>query len=537
MTLRVLFIVLPNIPKSSNLSPSKITFRRVKEFPYGVLSMATYLSRNFDAEVDVFDCNIPVTPDTYLSRLGTHLTASQPDIVAISMMFDHSYHYLTDILSTVSAHATHALIVIGGASATSSYEDLLYRHQNITAVCYYDGELPMYHLVSSQHRTSILNNHPSWITRASLSNNRKPVKSLLPNLNTVIDIDYGFVDISDYCMEESFSPYSNRFKERRQFPIVTSRGCPFRCTFCMHSNDSDKRIRYADVDSIISHISHLVNAYNLNVLTIYDDQLVFNRNRAKDLFRRLAQFNLRIECPSGLSVAFLDEELIRLMKQAGMDTAYLAIESGSPYVLNELMDKPLKLHQVKPVIDILRLYDFWISGFFVLGMPGETDIHRQQTKDFISRIGLDWSLFNLAYPVRGSKLYDLCIERSYLQHAIALGDMDTGGRFIEYIIQQPDVTPEYISEQMYLMNLELNFINNYRLINGDFDTAIACFTDIIRLYPDHPFAHLCLYKAYKYHNDSLSQALSHYDEAKRIVANSEEWKHYVDRLGVSDFDT
>ena len=126
----------------------------------------------------------------------------------------------------------------------------------------------------------------------------------------------------------------------------------------MHSSDNDKSMRYASINKIIEHVKFLISEFNMNILTIYDDQLLFNKKRAKELFRELAQFNLRIECPNGLSVAYMDDELIKLMKNAGLDSVCLAIESGSPYVLNKIMHKPLNLKKVKPVVQSLRKYEF-----------------------------------------------------------------------------------------------------------------------------------------------------------------------------------
>ena len=65
----------------------------------------------------------------------------------------------------------------------------------------------------------------------------------------------------------------------------------------------------------------------MNVLTIYDDQLLLNYKRAKEFFRILAKYDLRVETPNGLTVAYIDEEMAALMKAAGMDTVQLAISS------------------------------------------------------------------------------------------------------------------------------------------------------------------------------------------------------------------
>ena len=161
----------------------------------------------------------------------------------------------------------------------------------------------------------------------------EPNPGIYVDLDEVIDIDYSFIKPDEYPMQESFSPFTLKKTFHKQFFVVTTRGCPFNCDFCCNSANPDKTMRYASVDKIIEHVGKLVDDYGMNILTFYDDQILFNKKRAKDLFRKLIPFNLRIECPNGLSVAFIDDELAGLMRKAGMDTVNLAIESGSPYVL------------------------------------------------------------------------------------------------------------------------------------------------------------------------------------------------------------
>jgi len=103
-------------------------------------------------------------------------------------------------------------------------------------------------------------------------------------------------------MEQSFG--INIRQNAKQFFVITSRGCPFSCRFCMNAASLDKTVRYSSVKRVIAHVKDLVENYGMNVLTIYDDQLLYDKKRAKELFRQLAQFNLRIDCPNGLTVAF-----------------------------------------------------------------------------------------------------------------------------------------------------------------------------------------------------------------------------------------
>nr|VFJ96099.1 MAG: Radical SAM superfamily enzyme YgiQ, UPF0313 family [Candidatus Kentron sp. LFY] len=522
----ILLVLLPYLLDSTSLN-SKL--RSFKAFPYGLLSLATYLKRQIgnSLNIEILDCNFNDGRDI-ISVIKGKLTEFKPDVVGLSMMFDNSYGYLKDISITIKKYNKDTIVVLGGAAATASYASIMAEQENIDGICFSEGEIPFLRMLNSKNMLDFVDKDVSWITRSSLREGRVPKKTLVENLDDVIAVDYGFIDTSSYAMGEAFSPFAGQMASRKQFFLLTSRGCPFKCTFCMRSADDDKDMRYASVKEIINHLRFLVSEYNMNVLTIYDDQILLDKERAKHLFRELAQFNFRIECPNGLSVAFMDDELIKLMRDAGMDTVFLAIESGSPYVLNELIHKPLKLKMVKPVVKTLRKHNFWIHGFFVSGMPGERDEHRDETVEFIKEVGLDWSGFSLATPSRGSELFKICIENGYIRRDMGVAELDVN----KYIINTPEYTPEYVAKKTYTMNLDVNFVNNYRMKHGEYRIAADAFMDVIKRYPNHAFAYYYLSKSlYALNKDREAQlAMENFYEIKR---KDDMWKEYVKYFNIS----
>ncbi len=496
---RVLLVVLP-YGKSQEIS-TKHKLRSFVAHPYGVLSLATYLKKKTNAVIAVFDCN---THADFTTDLTNTLARFNPDFIGFSMMFDSSYCYVRPFVQTARDICPQSVIVMGGAAATASYETILNENPDLAAICYGEGELAFADLVSCGVPC-----HVSWATRGGYA----PVRTYITDLDEVIDIDYSFIHPDDYPMQESFSPFSTPKKAHRQFFVVTSRGCPFNCSFCINSANPDKSMRYASVDGIISHVKRLISQYGMDVLTFYDDQILYNKKRAKELFRRLAPFNLRIECPNGVSVAFIDDELAGLMRAAGMDTVCLAIESGSERMLTDVIHKPLHVTQVKPVVDILRKYGFWIQGYFVNGIPGETDEDREITIRAIKEWGLDWACISNACPTRGSALQRECIEKGYIPKEMRIDDLDMNN----YIIRAPGC--EDLVRKSYLMNLDVNFINNHRMKTGDYETAMRAFMDVLARYPDHAVAYWCIARC----------ADEMYLKKEAI---SPEWGEYMDALGV-----
>lgn len=429
----ILFIVLPYLVHNENTGNNT---RSPFVFPYGVLSIVSYIRTNpkNNSNIKILDLNL-YTKDEMPKVISQHMETFNPDIVAISMMFDFSYKHLKWVSKQIKDYNSKTIVVVGGTAATVSWDVIPQEQEYLDALCYGEGEYTMQKLIESENYLKTIDEDLAWVTKKSLSKNIIPQSQYVKNLNEVINIDYSLIDINAYGMREAFSPFSSikNTDKIRQFIVTTSRGCPFRCVFCAVHSFTGRNMRYADVDVLIKHVRYLVENYGMNVLTIYDDQILFNQPRAKDFFRKLAQFKLRVETPNGLSVAFLDDEMARLMKEAGVDTLPLAIESGSPRMLNEVIHKPLRLEQVKPVVESLLKNNIFVLAYFVVGIPSETEWDRDETVRFIKEVGIDWAVFNLATPLRGSDLYKICKENKYINPNFAIGELGMD----DYVINAP----------------------------------------------------------------------------------------------------
>jgi anaerobic magnesium-protoporphyrin IX monomethyl ester cyclase len=511
---KVLLIVLPYLQLSSESKAGYWGDKYAKKaepstkmkswpaFPYGTLSVASYIKDV--AHVKILDCN---ADDDYIVSLHWEMQGFRPDIVGFNMTFDNSYSHLPRILDVVKSIDPEVITVIGGAATFPVYREIMEDNPDIQAICYGDGEIPMRRLVLDDSPDLV----PGWVTRKSLGYGIEPSKTFVPDLDDIIDIDYSLVDHTAYSMREEFSPYSQERGDRKCFFMVTSKGCPYACVFCYRSQSKDRRMRYASVDKVIAHAKTLIDNYGMNVLTICDDQFLVNMKRAKEIFRRLADLNIKVECLQGVSVGFIDEEMADLMKAAGMSRIVLPIESGSPEILKKMVGKPVELDRAKEVVRILRDRGFWVTAVFVMGFPGETEAHRLETLNWIREAGLDWSTFSAAVPIKGTRLWDICIEHGYVDKDMKLGDMDYGN----YSIVVPDQPPEYIAREIYKMNLITNFVENRALKIGDHATARRVFQQVLEMVPNHAFAHYYL---------------GNMNEYNRIIETDPKWAEYAKEL-------
>jgi anaerobic magnesium-protoporphyrin IX monomethyl ester cyclase len=514
---KVLMIVLPYLQMKKDVPSSKM-----KSFPtppYGALSVATYCKDV--ADIHMVDCNVD---EDYLVTIYEQMVTFAPDIVAFTMMFDNSYNYLEDILKMVKIESC-VITVIGGAATLPVYKEILDEQGLMDAVCYCDGEAPFKRLLESPDPRGHLLLDRSWVTRYSLSEGLPPQRSVV-DLDDVIDLDYRFINIFEYSPRSEFSPYAESADDKTRFFMFTSHGCPFRCAFCYRSRTKDSKMRYASIDRVINRVKYLVENYGMTYLTICDDQFMIPMDRAKEIFRRLIPFNLRVELYQGSSVAFIDDEMAGLMKAAGMRRVVLPIESGSKEVLEKMVNKPVDLVKAKETVKLLRKHGLWVTALFVLGFPGETDEHRKETLKWIEEAELDWATFSAAVPIRGTKLYDMCLEGGFIEEQ-KLGKMDYGN----YIIRTPGYEPEEVARQIYSANLSVNFVNNYQMRIGDYESAAKAFHWILSVYDKHAFAYYYMAVCMKTlgRDEDAFMAMENF---KDIISIDPEWAGYARHFGI-----
>lgn len=170
-----------------------------------------------------------------------------------------------------------------------------------------------------------------------------------------------------------------------QQAIYTSRGCPFRCTFCVHSI-IDKFPRYHSPERVIQELEDIIRHYpHQRSVTIHDDIFVVSKKRLKNLVSmiREAGIHKKLTFVSMIKPSAFDEEICQLLKEMNMGMIAFGLESASEPILKYLKGSGARQKQNQQALELCHKYNIKVCGYFILGSPAETRKDLSKTYWFI----------------------------------------------------------------------------------------------------------------------------------------------------------
>ena len=215
----------------------------------------------------------------------------------------------------------------------------------------------------------------------------------------------------------NFKSYAKNFSDRKSvdqpgdYPyarLVTSRGCPEKCSFCQVPSLQGSYFRARSPDHVCDEIEWLKKEYGVKALIFDDDNMYTNPKRSKALFRKMIERGLTMPWTSIATAVFrLDEEIIDLMVKSGCRYIDIAIESGSERVTKDIVLKPLDFAHAIKTVEYARKKGLFVAANFIIGFPTETWSEIRETISFAEKINVDYAKFFIAIPLRNTELFDL----------------------------------------------------------------------------------------------------------------------------------
>lgn len=202
---------------------------------------------------------------------------------------------------------------------------------------------------------------------------------------------------------------------KKPIVILTSRGCPYQCTFCSSGLTNQRKMRYRSPENIVDEIEFLQKKYKIDEVFFTDDNLTMNLRRAEKIFDLMIERDIKVHwrAPNGLRVDRLSESLIEKMSKSGCYYVGLGIESGSEIVLKSIKKK-LNLEKVASAVNLLHKYNIQTTGFFICGLIGENEEDINETLNFAKKVNFDRVQIGVYIPYPGSEDFNNLTYRKSL---------------------------------------------------------------------------------------------------------------------------
>jgi len=194
--------------------------------------------------------------------------------------------------------------------------------------------------------------------------------------------------------------YSTSLEGRKATTMITSRGCPFSCSFCCKV--WGKRIRFRSYRNVLKEAA-LLREMGYEGIAFYDDEFFLNAKRDIKIAYGLKKLGFIWKCITRAD--FLTRSSLKIMKECGCVGVSLGVESGSNLILKNIR-KGLTVEDNRRAIKLCKEANIKVKGFFIIGLPGESIGTLEATRNFVREVKLDEAQFSIYAPYPGSDIYN-----------------------------------------------------------------------------------------------------------------------------------
>ena len=378
----------------------------------GLGYLSAYLAQN-NFNCEVLDSKFE---GITLSSVAKRIEASRPDVVGITM-FTEEFHSASMIAKCVKEIDAHITVVVGGSHPTALPIKTLLDEENFDIAVYGEGEYTLYELlavVESRHWQK-LSQVQGIAYRLEGEIVKTPPRPFIDDLDRLPFPEWNLFRVSE---------------KTRFLPMLTGRGCPYKCIFCMRVSGS--RGRFRSVENVLAEVGYLIDWYKCRYIYFCDETFTMNRKR---LFQICNEFTergygkiLKWRCETRVNV--VDQEMLNKMKEAGCDTVGFGIESGNDKIL-KIIKKGITKEQARNAVQWAKSAGLSVQTFFILGHPFETKDTINDTIRFAKELNPDTAEFSIMTPLPGTEVANMAergegglrlLTRNYADYSLQLSN-------------------------------------------------------------------------------------------------------------------
>ncbi len=364
--------------------------------PLGLAYIASYLEKN-GISVRIIDA-IAEQLD-FVSLLGT--VADAPDFIGITAT-TMTVKSALENAAECRKKFPKSTIVLGGVHPTLMPEDVLV-NDNVDFVIRGEGEYSFLDLINGMEHEKV----PGLSYKKDGRFFHNPYGELIKDLDSLPFPAYHLLPVTKY------KAALGSYKRLPVISMISTRGCPGKCTFCLGSYLGG-HVRMHSVKYLIDEIKMLQRDYGIKEISFYDDTFTTYKHKVQEFCKLIIEEKMDLTWVCFARVDFIDETTLKLMKQAGCHQIMYGIESGNEQVLKNIK-KMTSLEKAVEMVALTKRIGIECRAAFMLGNPGETEETMQQTLEFAKKLDPDIALFNITTPYPGTEMYAWAEKNNYLK--------------------------------------------------------------------------------------------------------------------------
>lgn len=302
------------------------------------------------------------------------------------------------IANILSAKLGETIFIVGGPHITICAESYMREFPVFHYAIMGEGEQSIVELAEA-----IINNKPVLAINGLVF--REDGQIIINNWCPPNDLDD--LPLPDLDAIEGFNWHGFRY------PIVTSRGCPFQCTYCcVNKLTGSRKWRSRSAKNVVDEIEYIARTKRIKSFEVWDDNFTLNIKRAKEICQELIdrKINLSWYCHNGIRADRIDLELATLMKRAGCESIAFGIESGNPETFDSIK-KGEPLSAVVNAVKLIKKVGIKAVGYFIIGLPGDTLDKFVETVRFQHSLKLDNYVYGMLVPYPKTEVWDIVQSR------------------------------------------------------------------------------------------------------------------------------
>jgi radical SAM superfamily enzyme YgiQ (UPF0313 family) len=387
--MKVLLINPPRFNEIIGNNPSIIEEERGYNPPLGLLYVAAFLEEHTHHDISIIDSQVEQLD---YNSLKSRITSANPDVVGVTAMT----MTMIDVTKTANLvkDIDHTTKVVLGGPHVNLFPNESIKLRNVDYLVLGEGELVFKELLDVIDDNSALRNTSGIVFQ---DNGEIINTGTRPHIRKLDHLPFPARHLTPYKQYTSLLSTGNIVTT-----LFTSRGCPFKCSFCDRPS-LGKVFRAHSAAYVADELEQCIKLGIHNFL-VYDDTFTVNKKRVIDICNEIVKRKLNLSWDIRARVDTVDEEIIMHLKKAGCQGIHYGIEAGTEKVL-KILNKGITINHARKSFNLTRKYKIPILAYFMIGNPTETldDIHA--TFKVMKSLKPDYLHMTILTPFPGTTIY------------------------------------------------------------------------------------------------------------------------------------